>query len=59
MAASVTIGVFTAVLSVLPITGLVLTTITIAGIMTISYLAAKIDDKVAEMINKELIKSAN
>ncbi|MDU7483724.1 MAG: colicin-like pore-forming protein [Hafnia alvei] len=59
VAASVAIGIFAAVLSALPITGLALTTITIAGIITISFLAAKIDDKVAEMINKELIKSAN
>ncbi|EBK9782265.1 hypothetical protein DX293_22995 [Salmonella enterica] len=59
VAASVAIGIFAAVLSALPITGLALITITIAGIITISYLAAKIDDKVAEMINKELIKPAN
>jgi len=59
MAAGVALGVFGAILSALPISGLVLTAISIIGIMTISYLASKIDDKIAEKINNEVIRSAN
>lgn len=59
MAAGVALGLFGAILSALPISGLALTAISIIGIMTISYLASKIDDKMVENINSEVIRSAN
>jgi Colicin pore forming domain. len=48
MAAGVAIGLFGAILSMLPVSGLALTALTIVGIMAISYLSSKIDDKIAE-----------
>ncbi|MEQ0076659.1 colicin-like pore-forming protein [Klebsiella sp. CN_Kp116] len=58
MAAGVAMALFGSILSMLPISGLALTAITIAGILTISYLSSKIDDKVAEKINNEVIRPA-
>lgn len=58
MAAGVAMALFGSILSMLPISGLALTAITIAGIMAISYLSSKIDDKMAEKINNEVIKPA-
>lgn len=59
VAAGVAIGLFGAILSMLPVSGLALTAITIVGIMAISYLSSKIDDKIAEKINNEVIRPAN
>lgn len=59
MAAGVAIGLFGAILSMLPVSGLALTALTIVGIMAISYLSSKIDDKIAEKINNEVIRPAN
>jgi hypothetical protein len=59
MAAGVAIALFGAILSMLSISGLALTAITIIGIMAISYLSSKIDAKIADKINKEVIRPAN
>lgn len=59
MFAGVAMGVFGAALGALPISGLALTAITITGILTISYLASKIDDNIVNKINNEIIKPAH
>ncbi|MDQ7098150.1 MULTISPECIES: colicin-like pore-forming protein [unclassified Serratia (in: enterobacteria)] len=59
VATGVAMGLFGAILSMLPVTGLALTAITIARIMAISYLSSKIDDKIAEKINNEVIRPAH
>ncbi|ECG1391235.1 hypothetical protein CFSAN000557_19240 [Salmonella enterica subsp. houtenae str. CFSAN000557] len=55
MASAVALGLFGAILSMLSLSGLALTAITIAGIMTISYLASKIDGEMSDKINKEVV----
>ncbi|EHU3652385.1 colicin immunity protein [Salmonella enterica] len=55
MASAVALGLFGAILSMLSLSGLALTAITIAGIMTISYLASKIDSEMSDKINKEVV----
>lgn len=59
LAASLALGLFAAILSLLPISGLPLAAITIVGIITVGFLASKIDDKVVDKINNEIIRPAH